>query len=68
MCLMAADIDTFVSLQTKYVDGTLTSEVTSVIIRFIRPPHHGHTSQYHRHEWMTHILFIPCQSDVSVLR
>ena len=28
-----------------------------VIIRYIRPLHHGHTSQYHGHEWMTHILF-----------
>ena len=27
---------------TRYVDGTLTSEVTLVIIRYIRPPHQGH--------------------------
>ena len=33
-----------------------------VTIRYIWPPHHGHTSQYHGHEWMTHILFVPCQS------
>ena len=31
---------------TRYVDGTQTFEVTPVIIRYIRPPHHGHTSQY----------------------
>ena len=35
---------------TRYVDGTPTSEVT---IRSIRPPHHGHTCQYHGHwSWM----------------
>ena len=35
---------------TRYVDGTPTSEVT---IRYIRPPHHGHTCQYHGHwSWM----------------
>ena len=32
------------------------SEVTPVTIRYIHPPHHGHTSQYHGHEWMTHII------------
>ena len=32
--------------KTRYVDGTPTSEVTPVTIRYIRPPHHGHTSQY----------------------
>ena len=53
---------------TRYVDGTPTSEVTPVTIRYIRPPHHGHTSQYHGHEWMTHILFVPCQSAVPFLR
>ena len=42
---------------TRYVDSTPTSEVTPVTIRYIRPSHHGHTSQYHGHEWMTHILF-----------
>ena len=42
---------------TRYVDGTPTSEVTSVTIWYIRPPHHGQTSQYYGHEWMTHILF-----------
>ena len=47
--------------QTRYVDGTPTSEVTPVTIRYIRPPHHGHTSQYHGHEWMTRILFVHCQ-------
>ena len=31
----------------------------------IRPPHHGHTSQY---EWMTHILLVPCQSAIPVIR
>ena len=41
-------------METRYVDGTPTSEVTPVTIRYIRPPHHGHTSQYHGHEWMTH--------------
>ena len=33
----------------RYVDGTPRSEDTPVIIRYIRPPHHGHTSQYHGH-------------------
>ena len=42
--------------ETKYVDDMPTSEVTLVIIRYICPPLHGHTSQYHGHEWMTHIL------------
>ena len=37
-------------------------------IRYIRPPHHGHISQYHGHEWMTHILFVPCQSAAPFLR
>ena len=37
-------------------------------IQYIRPPHHGHTSQYHGHEWMTHILFVPCQSAAPFLR
>ena len=45
---------------TRYEDGTPTSEVTPVTIRYIRPPNHGHTSQYHGHEWMTHILFVHC--------
>ena len=43
--------------KTRYVDSTPTSEVTPVTIRYIRPPHHGHTS----HEWMTRILFVHCQ-------
>ena len=30
------------SSKTKYVDGTPTSEVTPVTIRYIHPPHHGH--------------------------
>ena len=60
--------DTPLSKPTRYVDGTPTSEVTPFTIRYIRPPHHGHTSQYHGHEWMTHILFIPCQSAVPFLR
>ena len=47
--------------ETRYVDGTPTSEVTPVTIRYIHPPHHGHTSQYHGHEWMTRILFVHCQ-------
>ena len=54
--------------ETRYVDGTPTSKVTPVTIRYIRPPHHGHTSQYHGHEWMTHILLVPCQSAVPFLR
>ena len=37
-------------------------------IRYIRPPHHGHTSQYHGHELMTHLLFVPCQSATPFLR
>ena len=45
-----------------------TFEVTLFTIRYIRPPHHGHTSQYHSHEWMTHILFVPCQSAAPFLR
>ena len=53
---------------TRYVDGTPTSEVTPVTIQYIRSPHHGHTSQYHGHEWMTHILFVPCQSAAPFLR
>ena len=42
---------------TRYVNGTPTPEVTPVTICYIHPPHHGHTSQYHGHEWMAHILF-----------
>ena len=53
---------------TSYVDGTPTSEVTPVTIRYICPPHYGHTSLYHGHEWMTHILFVPCQSAIPFLR
>ena len=30
--------------------------------------HHGHTSQYHVHEWMTHILFDHCQLAAPFLR
>ena len=41
---------------TRYVAGTPTSEVTLVTNRYIHPSHHGHTSQYHGHEWMTHII------------
>ena len=48
--------------------STPTSGVTSVTIWYIRPPHHGHTSQYHVHEWMTDILFVPCQSAILFLR
>ena len=48
------------------MDGTPTSEVTPVTIRYIRQTHHGHTSQYHGHEWMIHILFGPCQSSVPI--
>ena len=55
-------------MTTRYVDGTPMSEVTPVTIRYIRPSQHGHTSQYHGHEWMTHILFVPCQSAVPFLR
>ena len=33
------------SCRTRYVDGTPTSEVTPVTIRYIRPSHHDHTSQ-----------------------
>ena len=39
---------------TRYVDGTPTCEVTTVTIRYIRPPHNGHISQYLGYEWMTH--------------
>ena len=46
---------------TRYVDSTPTSEVTPDTTQYIRPPHHGHTSQYHGHEWMSHFLFIPYQ-------
>ena len=53
---------------TRYVDGTPTFGVTPVNIRYIPTPHHGHTSQYHGHEWMTHILFFPCRSAVPFLR
>ena len=53
---------------TRYVYGTPKSEVTSVIIWFIHPHLHGHISQYHGHECMTHILFISCQSTVPFLR
>ena len=47
---------------TRLVDGMLMPEVTLVTIRYICPPHHGHTTQYHGHEWMTQILFIPFSS------
>ena len=56
-----------ISPSTRYFDATPTSEVTLVTIRYI-PPHHGHTSQNHGHDWMTHILFVPCQSAVPFLR
>ena len=46
----------------RYVDSTPTSEVTPVTIRDICPPHHGHTSQYHGHEWMTHHCSHPFRS------
>ena len=36
-------------------------------IWYIHPPHHGHTSQHHGHELMTHILFISCQSAAPFL-
>ena len=55
-------------LTTRYVDGTPTSEVTPVTIRWIRPPNHGHPSQYHGHEWTTPVLFVPCQTTVPSLR
>ena len=51
--------------KTRYVDGTPTSEITPVTIWYIRPPHHGHTSQYHGLEWMTHILFVISDSDLE---
>ena len=54
--------------QTRYVDDTPTSEVTPVTIWYIRPPHHGHTSQHHGLELMTHILLVPCQSAAPFLR
>ena len=41
---------------------------TTITIRYILPSHHGHTSQDHGHVWITHILFIPCQSAVPALR
>ena len=48
------------TVKTRYVDGTPTSEVY-----LVHPPtHHGHTI----HEWMTHILFVPCQSAAPFLR
>ena len=55
-------------IRTRYVDGTPTYEVTPVTIRYICLPHHGPTSQYHGHEWMTHILFVHCQSAAPFLR
>ena len=55
-------------VKTRYVDGTPTSEVTPFTIWYIRPPHHGHTSQHHGHELMTHILFVSCQSAAPFLR
>ena len=54
--------------KTRYVDGTPTSEVTPVTIRYIRPPHHGHTTEYHGDEWMTHIISVPRQSAVPFLK
>ena len=53
---------------TRYVDGTPTSEVTPVTIRYILPPHYGHTSQYHGQEWMTYILFVLCQLAVKLFQ
>ena len=32
---------------TRYVDGTPTSQVTLVTIRYYPPTHHDHTNQYH---------------------
>ena len=57
-----------ISWETRYVYGTPTSESTPVTIRYIRPTHHGHTSQYDGREWMTHIVFIPYQLAVPFLR
>ena len=53
--------------ETRYVDGTLMSEVTPVTIRYINPPHLplGHS---HGHEWSTHIPFVPCQSALPFLK
>ena len=49
-------------IKTRYVDGTPTSEVTPVTIRYIRPRHHGQTSQYHgqlvMNGWLTSFSFI----------
>ena len=54
-----------VSWLTRYVDGTPKFEVTLVTIRYIRPPHHGHTKSI---SWITHILFVHCQSAAPFLR
>ena len=44
--------------KTRYVDGTPTSEVTPVTIRYIWPPHRSHTSQCHGHDgWFTSFSF-----------
>ena len=53
---------------TRYVDGTPTSEVTPVIIWYIHPRLHGQIGQYHDYEWMTHILFVPCQSEIRLFQ
>ena len=50
------------------LDMSMARRRLKFTIRYIRPPHHGHTSQYHGHERMTHILFVPCQSAAPFLR
>ena len=67
-CKRLIQFSTWNNELTRYVDGMPTSEVTPVTIRYIRPPHRGHTSQYHGHEWMTRILFVHCQQAAPFLR
>ena len=43
MCLLVQK-DKRLHFETRYVDGTPTSEVTPVTIRYILSSHYGHTS------------------------
>ena len=58
-CYMVVTV-IYIMITTRYIDCTPTSEVTPVTIRYFRPSHHGHTSQY---IILTHLLFISHQSD-----
>ena len=50
LCILEVPVNCESNLtRSRYVDGTPTSEVTAVTIRYIRPSHHGHTSSFSFH-------------------